>query len=252
MDNMYYLNLAALLKTLAAVSAILTAELPDGIPGHTEPCKGFIRVHDNSIIMCAVLKRGKVIAEGLQALQFLQNHKAWHVSFPPDLLSDTGSHQAPSFPSQPSQRANITSSRLPAQENQRYFRTLVQASPTTGSFPQPPALLVNARDPQMTDPLSQKELVSAPEQPSSYTSTQQKVPVTRPVIIADGKVFQQQMTLTSEMIGKYNPRERLILRTVYSKINGQRRVDQLKDDLRLPAVIVERSLAELCQLGIIA
>src|SRR5690242_3015759 len=105
MENIYYLNLATLLKTLASMPAILTTELSNGIPSHAGPCTGYIRVHNNTILMCAIVSDGRVIVEGMQALQLLENNKAWHISFPPDLLEKM---TASSSPPQPYQRRNVT------------------------------------------------------------------------------------------------------------------------------------------------
>jgi hypothetical protein len=253
MDSTYYLDLSTLLKTLANVSAILIAELPDGFPGYVEPCKGYIRVHNNAIIMSAVTTNGGVIAEGIQALQLLQNNKRWHVSFSPDLIKKKkGLQQTSSLQPQLSQRPDLGSSQLPAKTDQRYYPTPIQHSPTTGPLSQPLALPVGPNYPPATGSLSQQDFFSTTEQSYSPPSTQPVMPsVAARSFILDSKVFQQLVPLSSLLMERYNPKERLIMRTVYSKINGQRRVDQLKEELRLPAATVERTLWELRRLGMI-
>lgn len=46
-------------------------------------------------------------------------------------------------------------------------------------------------------------------------------------------------------------RERMILRMVYTLINGQRTLDQLKEQLRLPPQVIERAIVELRRLRLI-
>ena len=255
MDNTYYLDLATLLKTLANISAILATELPGGIPGYGEPCKGYIRVHNNAIIMSIIMSNGKIIAEGVQALQFLQSNKTWHVSFSPDLLINTGQQQ-PSSPILPlSQRPNSTSVQLSTTTNQRYLPAPVQQSPTTGPLSPQPTLPTKPKFPPTTGPLSQQDPFftrGQPYLPHPPTSTQSEMPAIGPSsFIPDSKIFQQCAVLSTQLMGNYNAKERLILRTIYAKINGQRRVDQLKDELRLPTTTVERALWELSRLGVI-
>ena len=245
MDNIYNLNLATLLKTLAAMPAILTTELPNGVPGHVGPCQGYIRVHNNAILMCAIVSNGRVIIEGMQALQCIENNKAWRISFPPDLLDNIAS----SSPPKPHQRRHVT--RPLTQEEVRYPPYPVQQSPTTEPLSPPSVSSGNANLSSMTGPLSRREILSTEEGPPSHTSSQYETSATSPGFIPEGKVFQPRKALTQELIEKYNAKERLLLRTVYTKINGQRRVDQLKDELRLPAVTIERTLGELYRLGII-
>src|SRR5262249_38083358 len=149
-------------------------------------------------------------------------------------------------------RPNTTPLQSPAKENQRYFPIPVQYSPTTGPLSQPPTPPLNVSNSPTTGSLSQKEIYSAMEKPSPYMLTQYEMSPVNGRLIADSKVLQQRTVLTSESLEKYSPKERLILRTVYSKINGQRRVDQLKGELRLPAATIERTLSELCRLEVIA
>ena len=249
MENIYYLNLATLLKTLATVSAVLTAELPDGVPGYTQPCKGFVRVHNNSISMCAVVSNGQVIAEGKQALQLLENHKAWYISFPPDLL-DNGAHR-PASPA-PSPRRSIPPSRPLTQDSSRYPSIPVEYVPATEPLFQQMSPLRNTNSLPTTGPLPSRDSFFARGEPSSYRSTQPGMPAVNAGLVVGSRVFQARMALTPGLMGKYNSKERLILRTVYSKINGQRSVDQLKEELRLPATMIEQALLELYRLGIIA
>ena len=250
MDNTYYLDLATLLKTLANISAILATELPEGLPGYGEPCKGYIRVHNNAIIMSIIMSNGRIIAEGVQALQFLQSNKSWHVSFSPDLLM--GQRQPSSSVLPPSQMPNSTSVQLSANTNQRYLSIPIQQSPSTGPLPTQPRLPINPRISPTTGPLSQEDPFFTRGQPYLATSTQSEMPaIGASSFIPASKIFQQCAALTTQLIGSYNAKERLILRTIYAKVNGQRRVDQLKDELRLPTATVERALWELSRLGVI-
>jgi hypothetical protein len=252
MDNTYYLDLATLLKTLANISAILAAELPDGIPNYREPCKGYIRVHNNVISMSIIMSNGKIIAEGVQALQFLQSNKAWHVSFSPDLLDNAGPQQASSSASQSLQRPTSTSAQPQAHTNQSYLPAQVQYSPTTGPLSPQPTPPIKPGDPPTTEPLSPHDPFFSRGQPYLPSSTQSEIPVVGATgFILDNKIFQQRAALSTQLLGGYNTKERLILRTLYAKVNGQRRVDQLKDELRLPIATVERALWELYRLGVI-
>jgi hypothetical protein len=321
-DNMFYLNLATLLKTLDAASAILMAELPDGIPGYAEPCKGYISVQNNSILGCAIVSNGKVVAQGRQALQFLENHRAWHIRFPPDLLdrienrsgsrapSPRGNVTQPLSPgrvtrslslggnvTQPLSPGRVTRSLSPPRDELRSSSDHLSASPTTGPLqrsvhwtdthhlsttnPEHLRLKPDSRDagadstgdgvagqgaksdfanyrpkgpddgglgPRTTRPLTRHTT----EEASLYMVPQRdESSIANPRMIVDSRVFHPRVAFTAEMLRKYNPEERLILRTVYSNIDGLRRVDQLKRDLQFPSAMIERALVELQRLGII-
>jgi hypothetical protein len=251
MNNTYYLNLATLLKTLANISAILMAELPDGVPGYDEPCKGYIRVHNNAIIMSVIMNDGRIIAEGLQALQLLENNKKWHVSFSPDLLDNPEQQKLLPPPSQPFQNSDTIPPQFSGKANRRSFSIPVQQSPTTGPLPRQQGPSTDPNISPATGPLPPQSHFSNMGQLYTPSPTQSEIPAVARQFIPDGKVFQQQTPLSSQLIERYNAKERLILRTVYAKINGQRRVDQLKEELRLPVATVERDLSELYRLGMI-
>lgn len=58
-------------------------------------------------------------------------------------------------------------------------------------------------------------------------------------------------TLDPGILEQFPPRQRLVLRLVFTQINGQRTPAQIKGQLRLPSEAVEEALASLYSLGVI-
>lgn len=256
MDNIYYLDLVTLLKTLVNISAVLTAELPEGFPGYPEACKGYVRVQNGVITATAIVTNEKVLFDGMQALQVLQHHKAWHVAFAPDLL-DTTHGSLPASSSAPDGQRYPTPMKKPDQISPP---PLVQYAPETG-----PMILQSqlqseyspiTRTGPLSGPLSSHDpsLPFLPELGVNTSPLHPTMPTSLPeetVHIPDHQIFEQRDPLTLTLLSGYSSRQRLLLRTVYSKINGQRHVGELKEDLRLPSATVEQVLLELVHIGVI-
>jgi hypothetical protein len=57
--------------------------------------------------------------------------------------------------------------------------------------------------------------------------------------------------LDAALLYQFSTKERLVLRMVFMTVNGQRTVEQIKDQLRLPTEVVEAALTRLRALGVI-
>ncbi len=57
--------------------------------------------------------------------------------------------------------------------------------------------------------------------------------------------------LESNLLNEYSLRQRVILRTVFAMINGQRTIEQIKGQLHLSSHTVDEALSHLYQLGTI-
>lgn len=58
-------------------------------------------------------------------------------------------------------------------------------------------------------------------------------------------------TLDPALLNQFSAQQRLLLRTVYMLVNGQRTAEQIKEQLRLSTEVVEEALTRLRALGVI-
>jgi hypothetical protein len=77
------------------------------------------------------------------------------------------------------------------------------------------------------------------------------LPLALPPLSPTGSAPRQKRVLDLSLLQQFSYGQSLVLRTVYALVNGQRTVEQMKLQLRLPAETVEEALAILRTLDVI-
>lgn len=77
------------------------------------------------------------------------------------------------------------------------------------------------------------------------------LPIVLPPLSPAGVAPRQKRALDPSLLQQFSYGQSLVLRTVYALVNGQRTVEQMKLQLRLPAETVEEALAMLRTLDVI-
>jgi len=77
------------------------------------------------------------------------------------------------------------------------------------------------------------------------------LPIALPPLSPAGGAPRQKRALDPSLLQQFSYGQSLVLRTVYALVNGQRTVEQMKLQLRLPAETVEGALAILRTLDVI-
>lgn len=72
-----------------------------------------------------------------------------------------------------------------------------------------------------------------------------------PPIPPSERVPRPLISLDSHLLNGYTPKQRVILRTVFAMVNGERTVEQIKGQLNLSSDAIEDALAHLHALGIV-
>ncbi len=209
MDKIYRLDLLTLIESLQQQSATLTAELPAGlIPGVFEECKGFVRLENGEITKSAIIGKSGPQVSGPNALKYLHTVNRWLVSIERD-INDTGPQTPARLPIPPSEPQYTAP--LPPM-------TITQSQQTFGGgiFTPPPGSL----PPQTDFPFPQTFVV----------------------------VPRQRAPLPEALLRRLSHRERMVFRLVYTMVNGQRSIDQIKEQLHLSGETIDHVLEELRRL----
>ena len=87
-QHTYYLDVQTLLERLEQHSALFTTELPEGIAGLLEPCRGYLHVQQGRVSACLIASQSGLRLEGELAFEQLRTVETWHVTL---LTSDARS-----------------------------------------------------------------------------------------------------------------------------------------------------------------
>ena len=283
MEKTYYLDLMTLIESLEQQSATLHADLPEGVPpGIFEKCRGFVRIRNGAIAGCSIIGKSGPLLDGQGALQYLVDIKKWEVKLVGVKPNTTTSSPSVTPPAQTQPGQRMPSSSLSSTLNQGPASTPPPQNPYsttahsqgTHSIPPSQSLAQNQyasnpnqnhyipqnayQTPQTSESLAHlpypttsqpyRAQNSAQLPPSPYTSAYiEQYREGRSTVF----IPHQRMALHPSLLENVPPRERIVIRMVLAMVNGQRTVDQIKEQLRLPADTVDRTLIELRRMRVI-